>query len=49
MDHEVDLAPPGAVVPNDELVAEAAEVVEREILADPAEVLSGVRGHGPPR
>jgi hypothetical protein len=49
VDDQVDLAPARAVVARDELVAEALEVGEGEVLADSAEVLTGVRCHGRPR
>jgi hypothetical protein len=46
VDDEVELAPAGAVVAGDELVAEAFEVGEGEVLAGASEVLTGVGGHG---
>ena len=42
---EVDLAEAGAVVAGDDLVAEPLEVLGGEVLAEAAEVVTGVGGH----
>jgi electron transfer flavoprotein alpha subunit len=45
-DDEVELPEAGAVVAGEQAVAETLEVLERKVLAEAAEVLAGVVGHG---